>query len=177
MTALLRSAVALACGLLFGFGLAVSGMLDPGRVRSFLDLFGRWDPSLAFVLAGAVVTAFAGVRLTRRRTAPVLAARYDWPTGRRIDARLVVGAAIFGVGWGLSGLCPGPALADLTLGAAPFLVFVAAMVAGLALVRLGDDGLRPRATEEGVEAELEARPGPQRPEPTGLVQYAHRRRP
>ena len=124
---------ALACGLLFGFGLAISGMLDPTRVRGFLDVSGRWDPSLAFVLAGAVVTAFVGVRSAHFLKRPILAERYEWPEGRGIDGRLVVGSAMFGIGWGLSGLCPGPAIADLTLGVPAFVIFAAAMVGGMLL--------------------------------------------
>ena len=99
----------------------------------FLDVSGRWDPSLAFVLAGAVVTAFVGVRSARFLKRPVLAARYEWPEGAGIDGRLVVGSAMFGVGWGLSGLCPGPAIADLTLGVPAFVVFAVAMVGGMLL--------------------------------------------
>ena len=144
MLPMLRSVAALACGSLFGFGLAVSGMLDPTRVRAFLDVFGPWDPSLAFVLAGAVVTSFLGVRLARRLKSPVLTDAYDLPTNRRIDARLVGGAAIFGVGWGLSGLCPGPAVADLALGLTPTLAFVAAMLVGMAAFQVLEPLLKVR---------------------------------
>jgi uncharacterized membrane protein YedE/YeeE len=126
---------ALACGLLFGFGLSLSGMLDPARVRGFLDIFGDWDPSLAFVLGGAVVASFAGFRLSRRRRAPLLAPRYDLPSNSKVDAPLVLGSAIFGVGWGIAGLCPGPAVASLALGLWPSFVFTLAMIVGMALFR------------------------------------------
>lgn len=133
--ALLPLLSALGCGLLFGFGLSLSGMLDPPRVRGFLDIFGDWDPSLAFVLGGAVTASFAGVRLSRRLGAPVLAPRYDLPTRSNVDAQLVLGSAIFGVGWGIAGLCPGPAIASLSLGLRPTFAFTFAMIAGMGLFR------------------------------------------
>lgn len=133
--ALLRLAASLCCGLIFGFGLALSGMLDPTRVRGFLDLFGAWDPSLAFVLAGAVVTSFIGVQLARRRGAPVFGSRYELPMKSPVDMALLAGSTIFGVGGGLSGLCPGPAVASLSLGLWPTFVFTAAMLVGMALYR------------------------------------------
>lgn len=126
---------ALGCGLLFGFGLSLSGMLDPARVRGFLDVFGDWDPSLAFVLGGAVVASFAGFRLSRRLGAPVLSPRYDLPTKSNVDAQLILGSAIFGLGWGTAGLCPGPAIASLSLGLLPTVVFTLAMIAGMGLFR------------------------------------------
>ena len=127
---------ALACGLLFGFGLSLSGMLDPARVRGFLDIFGDWDPSLAFVLGGAVIASFVGLRLSRQRRAPLLAPHYDLPANAKVDAPLVLGSAIFGVGWGIAGLCPGPAVASLALGLWPSFVFTLAMIVGMALFRL-----------------------------------------
>jgi uncharacterized protein len=126
-----RSLAAFAAGLLFGLGLALSGMLDPARVRGFLDVGGAWDPSLAFVLGGAVSVSALGYGLARRLPRPALAETFDLPTSRRIDAPLVLGAALFGIGWGLSGFCPGPAVAALSTGAAPVLVFVAAMLLGM----------------------------------------------
>jgi uncharacterized membrane protein YedE/YeeE len=144
---LAQIAVSLGCGILFGFGLALSGMLDPTKVRGFLDIFGHWDPSLAFVLAGAVVVSTLGYRLSRRWDKPGLAPRYELPANRRIDAPLVIGAAVFGVGWGLSGLCPGPAIASLSLGLVPSFVFVAAMIAGMAL----NDVLALSTAEKSVE--------------------------
>jgi uncharacterized membrane protein YedE/YeeE len=128
---------AFAAGLLFGLGLVVSQMVNPAKVLGFLDVFGAWDPSLALVMAGAVAVAAFGFRAAQRRGNPVLAPRPESPTRRNIDARLVAGAVLFGVGWGLVGLCPGPALTALPLG--PWLglwqvwVFVAAMLAGMAL--------------------------------------------
>jgi uncharacterized membrane protein YedE/YeeE len=127
-----RPLAALAAGLLFGLGLSLSGMLDPARVRGFLDVAGAWDSSLVFVLGGAVSVSALGYRLSRRLRRPALAETFDLPTARRIDAPLVLGAALFGIGWGLSGFCPGPAVAALSTGAAPVLVFVAAMLLGMA---------------------------------------------
>jgi len=121
----------LAAGTLFGLGLALSGMLDPVRVQGFLDIFGVWDPSLAFVLGGAVAVAMAGMAWLRRMSRPLLADRFHWPVNTRIDAPLVIGSAIFGLGWGLGGFCPGPAMASLSLGLTPTLVFVAFMLAGM----------------------------------------------
>ena len=137
MSAAPRILTALASGLIFGLGLALSGMLDPARVRGFLDVAGAWDPSLVFVLGGAVTVSGLGYLVSRRRARPVLEARFDLPTRRRIDAPLVGGAALFGIGWGLSGFCPGPAVAALSTGAIPVLVFVVPMLAGMALHDLG----------------------------------------
>lgn len=124
---------ALLCGAIFGFGLSLSGMLDPARVRGFLDLFGHFDPSLAFVFAGAVAVSAAGYLLSRRLRTPVFADAFHIPERRTIDRPLTVGAAIFGVGWGMGGFCPGPGVAALALGLAPAFVFTAAMVAGMLL--------------------------------------------
>ncbi|KMO33316.1 membrane protein [Methylobacterium tarhaniae] len=131
-----KMASAFAVGLLFGLGLLVSGMSDPAKVLAFLDLTGRWDPSLAFVMAGAVAVSAAGTLVARRRGRPLLASRLEIPARRDIDPRLVAGAAIFGLGWGLAGLCPGPALTLLTVAPAQAATFVAAMVAGMLLFRL-----------------------------------------
>ncbi|MCJ2141330.1 YeeE/YedE family protein [Methylobacterium sp. E-066] len=133
MSARLRILAALAAGLTFGLGLALSGMLNPARVRGFLDVAGAWDPSLVFVLGGAVTVSGLGFLLSRRLPGPVLETRFDLPTRRRIDAPLILGAALFGIGWGLSGFCPGPAVAALSTGAVPVLVFVVAMLIGMAL--------------------------------------------
>ncbi|MBE7244439.1 MAG: YeeE/YedE family protein [Actinomycetospora chiangmaiensis] len=127
-----RPLAALVAGLLFGLGLALSGMMDPARVRGFLDVGGAWDPSLVFVLGGAVSVSALGYALSRRLRRPALAEIFDLPRARRVDAPLVLGAALFGIGWGLSGFCPGPAVAALSTGAAPVLVFVAAMLIGMA---------------------------------------------
>lgn len=128
--------VNLALGLLFGVGLVVSGMSDPAKVLNFLDLAGTFDPSLAFVMGGAVIVAFIGFRLTLMRQRPVLAPRFQLPTRRDIDARLIVGLALFGIGWGLGGFCPGPAFTALGLAAPGTLVFVPAMLAGMWAARL-----------------------------------------
>ena len=130
-----KSAVAAYTGVLFAVGLVISGMTDPGRVTGFLDVTGRWDPTLAFVMGGAILVHLPLLRLVRRRTAPVYDARFHLPTQTRIDARLVIGSAIFGVGWGLSGYCPGPALVSLGTHAAPVLAFVGAMIVGIAVTR------------------------------------------
>ncbi|MER2269160.1 YeeE/YedE family protein [Methylobacterium oxalidis] len=127
-----RILAALGAGLTFGFGLSLSGMLNPARVRGFLDVTGAWDPSLAFVLAGAVTVSSLGYAASRRLRAPAFAPAFAIPTGRRIDPPLIVGAVLFGIGWGLSGFCPGPAIAALSTGALPVLVFVGAMLAGMA---------------------------------------------
>lgn len=118
-------------GLVFGLGLVISGMSDPAKVLNFLDLAGNWDPSLAFVMGGATVTTFLGYRLAWRRPAPVLDASFDIPTNRSIDRSLLTGAALFGIGWGIGGFCPGPAFTALPLLAPGTLVFVPAMLVGL----------------------------------------------
>lgn len=128
-----RTISAFACGLLFGLGLIVSGMANPAKVLGFLDLTGHWDPSLAFVMAGAVAVAAIGFRLARTRDASVLGAPMQLPTARRVDPRLVAGALIFGAGWGLAGFCPGPALVSAASGQPRAWLFVAAMLAGMAL--------------------------------------------
>jgi uncharacterized membrane protein YedE/YeeE len=120
-----------ACGLLFGIGLLVSGMTSPAKVLGFLDLFGAWDATLAFVMAGAVVVTSVGYRLARRRGTPLLDVECLWPTRSNLDAPLVVGSVLFGIGWGLVGLCPGPALVNLAGLSFPVIVFVAAMAAGM----------------------------------------------
>ena len=122
---------ALLAGALFGLGLALSGMTDPLRVLGFLDLFGQWDPTLLFVLGGAVATTAVAFRFVLRRAQPVLAERFMVPDARAIDAPLLAGAAIFGIGWGLAGYCPGPALAGLGVLSREALWFVPAMVAGM----------------------------------------------
>jgi uncharacterized membrane protein YedE/YeeE len=129
---------ALAAGALFALGLGISGMTQPAKVLGFLDVTGRWDPTLAFVMIGALAVHFVLYRLIRKRSAPLFDSRFDVPTRRDVDLRLVVGAALFGVGWGLSGQCPGPALTNLATGAWTALVFVAAMALGMILHRRVD---------------------------------------
>ena len=140
---------ALLSGLLLGAGLAISGMVNPAKVLNFLDLAGSFDPTLLFVLGGAVVTTFIGYRLVLARSAPLFADRFRLPTRTDIDARLVAGAAVFGLGWGLTGFCPGPAIAAVvSLRLEPF-IFIAAMAAGMIGVkwvdRPGAEGSRPAA--------------------------------
>ena len=132
MTAVL---VALAAGIVFGMGLAVSRMIDPFVVKGFLDFAGAWNATLAFVMAGAVIAAAPGYLLVSRLKAPVLADTFEIPSRRDIDGRLISGAAIFGVGWGLAGLCPGPAIAALSTGHGSIALFFAAMVAGMIAYR------------------------------------------
>jgi len=124
---------ALLAGLVFGFGLIVSGMANPAKVLGFLDLAGRWDPSLALVMAGAVGLGFVAFGLAGRRSRSLLGTAMHLPTTRHIDRRLVLGSLVFGVGWGVAGFCPGPALVALGMGQAKALVFVLAMVAGMGI--------------------------------------------
>ena len=123
-------------GLIFGIGLIISQMANPAKVLGFLDLFGRWDPSLAFVMGGAVVVTSIGYALVHRRDKPVLATFFDSSNQKAIDAKLCVGAVLFGIGWGLVGLCPGPALVALSIGGVEILGFVAAMLGGMAVHHL-----------------------------------------
>lgn len=133
--------LALASGLLFGAGLALSGMMDPQKVLGFLDLTGiidgRWNPSLAFVMGGALAVTLPTFRLTRGWGTPLAAPSFGHPSASEIDHRLIVGSVIFGAGWGLAGYCPGPAVASLS--SAPLVVapFVAAMLSGMVITRLG----------------------------------------
>lgn len=117
-------------GSVFGLGLTISEMINPVRVIGFLDVAGQWDPTLAFVMAGALAVSLPGFRLVLRRPRPVMAQEFHLPTKSKIDSRLLTGAAIFGVGWGLGGFCPGPALAGLAAGDPAIYLFVMAMVAG-----------------------------------------------
>ncbi len=130
-----RNLIALATGVLFGFGLALSQMVNPAKVIGFLDVAGDWDPTLAFVMGGGLVVTVAAFRPILRRGGPVFDARFLVPTRRDIDGRLVGGSALFGVGWGLVGLCPGPAIAALAFAMPQSLVFLAALAAGSVLAR------------------------------------------
>lgn len=125
----------LAIGLIFGLGLILAGMGDPAKIQNFLDLFGTWDPSLAFVMGGAIIVTFFGYRIVWRRPGPLAGGTFQLPTRTDIDRRILVGPAIFGIGWGLGGYCPGPALTALGLGAAGTLIFVPAMMVGMWLAR------------------------------------------
>jgi uncharacterized membrane protein YedE/YeeE len=123
------------CGIVFGAGLALSGMTNPAKVLAFLDVFGRWDPTLAFVMGAALAVSALGYALVRGVSRPWFAEAFAIPTLRDFDARLIGGAALFGVGWGLVGLCPGPALANLSRGSGEVLLFTGAMIAGVVLHR------------------------------------------
>ena len=142
----MKSVLALLSGLLFGLGLSLGGMTQPAVVLGFLDVFGQWDPRLAFVMAGAVVTTAIGYRLVLRRSRPLLADSFHLPVSRRPDRRLIGGAAVFGIGWGIGGYCPGPALASLGGAMPSLLVLVACMVAGWWLA----SRVSPLVTERGA---------------------------
>ena len=131
-------------GLLFGAGLALSDMINPARVLAFLDLWGNWDPTLAFVMGGALLPSAVGYWFARRMRRPLLAKDFHIPQNRVIEPQLLAGAAIFGVGWGLVGFCPGPAIAALGLGLWQPWLFVAALLAGMIVHRLYEDVRHPQ---------------------------------
>ncbi len=139
----MKNLVSLLAGAVFGFGLALSQMTDPEKVIGFLDFSGHWDPTLALVLAGAVLVTLISFRFILRREQPVFAIRFHLPTRQDLDRRLIGGAAIFGVGWGLAGLCPGPGVAAIAQGAWQSLVFVAGLALGMLVFRYARQ-LRPR---------------------------------
>ncbi|TMM47280.1 DUF6691 family protein [Qipengyuania marisflavi] len=128
--------VPLASGTLFGGGLALGGMTDPARVRGFLDLFGAWDPTLAFVMGGAVLVMALAWQVQRRMQVPLFAEGFSLPERSDLSPALISGAALFGVGWGIAGLCPGPGLAALVIEPASAAIFVIAMLAGMGIARL-----------------------------------------
>lgn len=125
----------LALGFLFGLGLSLAGMINPQKIQDFLDFTGRWDPSLAVVMASALFVTMIGFPLILRRSRPLLGHKFHLPTATAIDRKLVVGAALFGVGWGLGGYCPGPALVAVATGSRPALIFLVSMLLGMALHR------------------------------------------
>lgn len=129
---------ALVAGFIFGIGLTISQMINPAKVIGFLDILGDWDPSLALVMIGALIITAIGYRLAWRRETPVFAERFQVPGNRQIDKRLATGATLFGVGWGLIGLCPGPAFSTIAIGGLPIIVFLGAMAVGMALVSFSD---------------------------------------
>lgn len=133
-----RNFAALLAGLIFGLGLTISEMVNPAKVLAFLDLFGNWDPSLAFVMGAALLVTAIGYRIAWARPKPVFADQFQVPGNRQIDQRLAVGAVLFGIGWGLVGLCPGPAISALTFGGTQIYVFLASMGAGMALFEVFD---------------------------------------
>ena len=122
-------------GLIFGIGISISGMANPAKVLNFFDVAGTWDPSLIFVMGGALIVTALGYWLVLRKPAPIMAARFDLPTNRALDARLLGGAATFGIGWGIAGFCPGGALPALGTGRTEVFVFVAALLAGIFAAR------------------------------------------
>jgi uncharacterized membrane protein YedE/YeeE len=138
-------------GLLFGIGLCLSGMTNASKVLAFLDLGGAWDPSLAFVMGGAIAVTLVAFRIAARRAASLSGEPFHWPTAKAIDARLIGGSLAFGVGWGLVGLCPGPAIADLGFLDRPAALFVLAMAVGMALY----SGLAAVPSTPGAEVALD----------------------
>ena len=131
-----RAVVALLAGVLFGAGLAWSGMADPMRVQAFLDLFGNWDPTLGFVMGGAMIPMAIAWRIQRRMTKPAIDARFELPGTSSLDWRLALGSVLFGIGWGIGGLCPGPGVASLAINPAGAGAFVAALLAGMLVHRV-----------------------------------------
>ncbi len=132
---------AFAIGLLFGLGIVVSGMVNPAKVLNFFDLAGTWDPSLAFVMGGALAVTFLGYRLVLKRDGPLLGSAFHLPTARAVDRPLVAGAAVFGIGWGIAGFCPGGAIPALGTGRSEVLVFVASLLAGIVIARFARGAL------------------------------------
>jgi uncharacterized membrane protein YedE/YeeE len=143
---------AFAAGLVFGIGLIVSGMTDPGKVIGFLDVAGDWDPSLAFVMGGAILVGFFAFRLAGRRGQTFLGGALQLPTRRDVDARLVGGSIVFGIGWGLAGYCPGPALVSFASGVDQAAVFVAAMLGGMLIYTAAQRFTSPVAARARVAA-------------------------
>jgi uncharacterized membrane protein YedE/YeeE len=133
---MMRNLAALACGIIFGVGLGVSQMTNPGKVLDFFDVFGAWDPSLAFVMGGAVAVTAIAFRFVLRRPNPLYAESFSLPTKADIDARLLGGSAVYGVGWGLAGFCVGPSIAALAYGDTRVAIFVIAMAVGTALANI-----------------------------------------
>jgi uncharacterized membrane protein YedE/YeeE len=145
---------ALTAGVLFGLGLTVSHMIDPAKVLGFLDIAGDWDPSLAFVMLGALTVVTPTYALSSRLRAPLCGVDFATPPGTRVDRRLIVGALLFGVGWGLVGYCPGPALASVGIGGGKALLFVAAMLIGMALFAGLNRDRAPSALRHGTAHRL-----------------------
>ncbi len=133
---MIKNISALIAGLIFGLGLMISGMTNPAKVIGFLDLFGQWDPSLMFVMVGAIGVSFFAFRKAMRLSASLLKEEIKLPTAQQIDLPLILGSVIFGIGWGLVGLCPGPAIASLAVGGFDIVLFVIAMLIGMEIHRL-----------------------------------------
>lgn len=130
-------------GLIFGVGISLSGMSNPAKVLNFFDIFGTWDPSLIFVMGGALITTFVGYKLVFGRAAPVFGSSFHLPTSQKLDAKLIGGAALFGIGWGIAGFCPGGALPALGTGRWEVFAFVGALVIGIALAKLLQSAISP----------------------------------
>ncbi|MGH8856432.1 MAG: YeeE/YedE family protein [Polaromonas sp.] len=137
--------MSLFAGLVFGLGLIISGMTDPSKVIGFLDLAGNWDPSLAFVMGGAILVGVVAFRLVRTRSKAILGGPMRLPAARHIDRRLVLGGLAFGAGWGLAGYCPGPVLTSLATGGSKPLIFAVSMLAGMAIFEIQDQLSQPSA--------------------------------
>lgn len=131
-----RNLPILLSGILFGAGLTLGGMTDPARVRGFLDIFGEWDPTLAFVMGGAVMVMAIAWQLQPKLARPIFADTFSLPSRRDLTSKLIIGSALFGIGWGVAGLCPGPAISALVIDPISAAIFVVAMLAGMLLVRL-----------------------------------------
>lgn len=132
----MQNFIALLCGLVFGIGLTIGQMVDPNKVLNFLDVAGSWDPSLALVMAAGLVSYFIGYQLlVKKSKQPLLANNYDIPKATNVDKKLVIGAIIFGIGWGIAGICPGPAIANLSAMNNKILVFIAMMVLGIIMAK------------------------------------------
>ncbi len=139
-----NSIAALIVGFIFALGLAISGMTQPQKVIGFLDLFGHWDPSLIFVMAGAIFVHFFTYKWIRKRSSPLFSAQWHVPTNREITPALAIGSLLFGIGWGLSGFCPGPAITSLATLNSNIIIFVASMLAGMAIFKQIDKKLKIR---------------------------------
>jgi len=137
---MMRVLSSLIIGVIFGLGIVIGGMANPAKVVNFFDIVGTWDPSLAFVMGGALAVTMVGYRLVLRRSEPVFGGGFALPTRSDIDARLLGGSVVFGIGWGIAGFCPGGSIPTLGTGRVEVLVFVAAMIAGMALVRVAGRG-------------------------------------
>ena len=144
----MRLVISYLIGLIFGIGIALSGMANPAKVLNFFDIAGAWDPSLAFVMGGALIVTFIGYRVVLKRPAPMMSQSFQLPTRRDLDLPLLGGSALFGVGWGIAGFCPGGALPALGTGRSEVFVFVAALVAGIIVSKLLQSALAKRATAQ-----------------------------
>lgn len=145
----MRNLLTFFIGSIFGTGIAMSGMANPAKVINFFDVAGTWDPSLAFVMGGAVIVTFIGYRLVFSRSAPVYEPTFDVPTNRQLDARLLIGSGVFGVGWGIAGFCPGGALPALGTLDTRVVIFVAALIAGMLITRTALDRVAFRTRAQG----------------------------